>query len=106
MSSGAASSTCAAMRRPRSTIFSVARSTAEPPTVSAPEPPLPRPLAEHVAVAPEDLDALGRHAERVAHDLREGGLVALAHRRRAREERHRAVGVDTQICAVSGLTEV
>ena len=42
-SSGAASSRRAAIRRPRSMIFSVARVTAEPPTVRAPEPPLPRP---------------------------------------------------------------
>src|SRR5262249_62420356 len=43
------------------------------------------PGAEQVAVAPEHLDALRRHAELFADDLREGRLVALAHRRRARE---------------------
>jgi hypothetical protein len=31
------------MRRPRSITFSVARSTAEPPTPMAPDPPFPRP---------------------------------------------------------------
>ena len=40
------------MRRPRSTIFSVARSTAEPPTEMAPEPPLPRP-APSASLSPQ-----------------------------------------------------
>src|SRR2546429_95122 len=47
--------------------------------------------AEQVAVAPEHLDALGRDAELLADDLRKRRLVALAHRRRAREQRDGAV---------------
>ena len=58
------------------------------------------PGAEQVAVAPEHLDALGRHAELVAHDLRERRLVALAHRRRSREQRDGAVGIDSQLGGV------
>ena len=41
------------MRRPRSMIFSVARVTAEPPTVRAPEPPLPRP-APSASLSPQN----------------------------------------------------
>ncbi len=40
------------MRWPRSTTRSVARSTAEPPTDAAPEPPLPRP-ASSASVSPQ-----------------------------------------------------
>ncbi len=40
------------MRRPRSIVFSVARSTAEPPTEIAPDPPLPRP-ASSASLSPE-----------------------------------------------------
>ena len=54
------------------------------------------PGAERVAVTPEHLDALGRHAEPIGHDLGEGRLVSLPHRRRAGEQRHGAVGVDPQ----------
>src|SRR5439155_14305448 len=60
-------------------------------------PAVAAPSAERVAVAPEDLDALGRQAEPVAHDLSKGRLVALSHRRRAREERHGAVRIDAHL---------
>ena len=53
--------------------------------------------AQRIAVAPQHLDTLGRHAEPIAHDLSEGRLVALAHRRRTGEDRHRAVGIHADL---------
>ena len=56
--------------------------------------------AEQIAVAPEHLDPLRGHAQAIRHDLCERGLVTLSHRRRAREDRHRAVGVDADLRGV------
>src|SRR5581483_948249 len=55
---------------------------------------------ECVAVAPLHVDAGGRHGERVADDLRERRLVALAHRGGAGEQRDRAVAVDADLRSV------
>ena len=55
--------------------------------VSAPEPPLPRP-APSASLSPQNTWMRSGGTPRpLAHDLREGRLVALAHRRRAREQR-------------------
>ena len=56
--------------------------------------------AEAVRVAREHVDPVGRHAEARAHDLREGRLVALAHRGRSREQGDGAVGIDPELGGV------
>ncbi len=56
--------------------------------------------AERIGITREHLDALRGDPQAIAHDLDEGGFVALPHRRGAGEEGYRAIRVDTQLSRV------
>ena len=88
------------MRRPRSTIFSRGAQHRRAAHGERARAAVAAAGAERVAVAPQHLDALRRHAQLIAHDLRVRGLVALAHRGRAGVDRHRAVGVHADLRGV------
>ena len=78
MSSGAASSRCAASFVAFSRTLRAASSTAVPPTAVVRLPYVPQPIEICAGVAVDHLDILDGDAQLLADELREGRLLALA----------------------------
>ena len=102
MSPTSASSMCAARCLALSTSASVARSTADPPSCSDRDPPVPPPLRTSVGVDCDEPDPVDGDPGLVADDHRERRLVTLAVRRRAGHHRGRAVVVHLHRAVLAG----
>ena len=94
MSSGLASSRCAASCLACASTSSLARNSALPPICSDRDPPVPPPRDTSAVSECTHADVFHRDTERVADDHRERRLVALAVRARADPCGHLAVGLD------------
>ena len=78
-------------------ILAAASTIAVPLCISDFEPPLPPPMTSTIAVALHERDLLERNAELLAQHLRERRGVAHAEIERAGRQRHRAVGVESDL---------